>query len=85
MPFMTSSINATVSRQASRRSTLSGQCRFYVISKGRASSVRQRHSVLDSRSEKKRPEWAAFPLGMNFTQALSTIFLTASLALPTAS
>ena len=35
--------------------------------------------------EKKRPEGAAFPLGMNFTQALSTIFLTASLALPTAS
>jgi hypothetical protein len=35
--------------------------------------------------QKKRPERAAFPLGMNFTQALSTIFLTESLALPTAS
>jgi hypothetical protein len=41
---------------ASRRSTLSGQCRFYGISKGRASSVRQRHSVLDSVRKKSDPK-----------------------------
>src|SRR5208283_6016032 len=64
---------------APRRSTLSGQRRFDEISKWPARSVRQRPRT---RSSKKATREGRL-LGIDFIQALSTTFLTASLGSPT--